>query len=236
MKSWIYAAGTAALLMLGSGTVRADDWTLPGGEILPLGRNVTVWEGKNSYLAPKVDEMLKSPELSGKIAEELIRLGVYGKDEKKAAQKTAEAAAAMLRESRVYQLRGVQGTTLYTACALSLPMELPLTEEETARWKAWAEKAKTPLKGHGELAESIHALSEAAGLAEQESGRSKGGVSYTVSHVYAAPEIKGYAIPFYAFALGTTKDSRLTLTVVLTDQASGAYFEPFLKRGVEAAR
>lgn len=246
-KRWMGAA-LAAALCLSPAAAQADDLTLPSGEVLPLGSAVAVWRGEDSYFAGKIDAALANPSLGETFAKGWIEDGVYPASEKEAAERMGRAAAELLRESRVYQLRSVSGNTMYTAYVLSLPIDLPLTEEELTRWNGWVkelgtkegltEEALASLDAHGELAESVRIGMEAARMAVTEEGTSKGGVGYRLSMTQLAPTVWDYAMPMWLGVLGTTKagGGNLTVTVFLADQVSGRYFAPLLKQAAEAAR
>lgn len=246
MKKWVCALACAGMILTG-GAAQADDLHLPSGETLPLGKEVTVWQGSDSYFAPKVAELLKNPKLTEGLAKDFIQLGVYKDSEKKEAEIFAKGMVDVLQASRVYQLRGVKGTTMYTACVLSLPMTLPLSAEDLDRWNTWWETYKTKwpenakklgdtTPGHGELAASVAEGLKWAKLVEKDKGVSKGGVSYDIQRGYVTPEYKGYVMPLFIYFIGTTKDSHMGMTFVFADQASGKYFEPFLAKGVEEAK
>ena len=245
MKKWMGAVLAAALLA-GGLTAQADDLTLPAGEVLPLGSRVAVWRGEDSYFAPKLAELLSDPALVRAVAADYIDMGVYSRDEKAAAERMAETALDIIRQSRAYQLRSVSGNTMYTAYVLALPMELPLSEADQLRWNNWiraygeangvsAEKLDH-FKAHGELSESMKLGLEAAKMTVKKEGTSPGGVTYQLARTQLTPEILGYAAPIWLCALNTQKGDHLTVTVVLADQASGRYFAPILEKAAEAAR
>lgn len=245
MKKFLGAAALTAALWL-SGTAFAADLTLPGGVILPFAKDITVHVGSESYFAARVNAELAKPELAGAIAADLIKSGLYTEGEKADAEFVAEGVMKYVRESRVYQLRAEADDVMYTAVAVSVPAALPMSEEDTARWTAAAQKIKEKfanketlterLRMHGELAESIEAVLTASGLKNKKTGVSKGGVSYETAGAFAVMEKDGMLSPFFCYYLGTTKDDTLTMTVFLADQASGKYFEPFLKKATEAAK
>ncbi len=247
MRKWMGAA-LAAALCLSPAAALADDLTLPSGEVLPLGSEVAVWRGADSYFAEKLDAVLADPALAEAIAQDFIEAGVYGESEKADAERVGQAVADIIRESRMYQLRSVSGNTMYTAYVLSLPLDLPLTEADTARWNRWAREfgeeagvsgeALARLDRHGELSQSVKAGMEAAKLAARSEGTSAGGVSYQLSMTQLTPEAYDYAMPLWLGVLGTTKadGGNLTVTVILADQASGRYFAPILAKAAEAAK
>lgn len=228
MKKWMGAVLAAALLA-GGLTVQADDLTLPAGEVLPLGSRVAVWRGEDSYFAPKLAELLSDPALVRAVAADYIDMGVYSREEKAAAERMAETALDIIRQSRAYQLRSVSGNTMYTAYVLALPMKLPLSEADQLRWNNW-------IKAHGELSESMKLGLEAAKMTVKKEGTSPGGVTYQLARTQLTPEILGYAAQIWLCALNTQKGDHLTVTVVLADQASGRYFAPILEKAAEAAK
>ncbi len=247
MKKAIFALAAAGLIMAGGASVSADDLKLPGGTVLPLGKEVTVWQGQDSYLAPKIAEALKDPRIPEDLAKKFVDVGLYQKGEEKEAKELAKATVDLMQASRVYQLRGVHGTTMYTGFVLSLPLTLPVSEADQARVLKWIDlyekKAPEAAKkwdeeqgGHGELAEGFALGRKYAQLMEKQRGVSKGGVSYDISSGYITPKLQGIVVPLFVYCIGTTKDKDMTLTFVFSDQASGQYFEPFLKKGVEGAK
>lgn len=244
MKKFLGAAALSAALWLG-GTAFAADLTLPGGVVLPFAKDITVHAGSDSYFAKRINDELENPKLSEAIAVDLVKSGLYTEKEKDDAKFVAEGIMKYVRESRVYQLRAEADDVMYTAYAVSVPMSLPMSEEDTARWAAAVQKLKTlanketlseQLRMHGELAESIEAFLAASGLADKKTGVSKGGVAYETADAFTSIEQDGGVVPFYCYYLGTTKDDTLTMTVVFADQISGKYFEPFLKKATEAAK
>lgn len=246
MKKLVCALAAAGLILTG-GAARADDLHLPSGETLPLGKSVTVWQGSDSYFAPKVAEWLKDPKLTENLAKDFIQFGVYQESEKKEAETFAKGVVDVLQASRVYQLRGVKGTSMYTAYVFSLPMTLPLSSGDLVRWNQWWEthkakwsdasgKVDSKNEGHGELAASVAEGLKWAKLMESDRGVSKGGVSYDLQKGYITPEYRGYVVPLFVYFIGTTKDGKMGMTFVFSDQASGKYFEPFLTKGVEEAK
>lgn len=247
MRKTICALAAAGLILAGGASVSADDLKLPGGAVLPLGKEVTVWQGQDSYLAPKVAEALKDPRIPEELAKKFVEIGLYQKGEEAQAKELAQAVADLLQASRVYQLRGVHGTTMYTGYVLSLPISLPVSEADRERVLKWIElyEKKSPeaakkideMQGaHGEFSESFALGKKYAQILEKQHGVSKGGVSYDISSGYITPEVQGIVVPLFVYCIGTTKDKDLTVTFVFSDQASGQYFEPFLKKGVEGAK
>lgn len=247
MKRWICGLAAAGLILAGGMGVSADDLRLPGGSVLPLGKDVTVWQGKDSYLAPKVQDFLKDPQFEQKIAEEIMKVGTFAPSEKREADFLAKEIVKYLQNSQVYQLRGAKGTTMYTAYAFSVPVTLPLRAEELSEWNRVAAAfvahgAKDPkpmekeLKEHGELGQSVNMVKTVLKAENQKKGVSKGGLSYDMSDVFITPEVQGVAFPLYVYGLGLTKGETMTVTVIFADQPSGQYFQRYLKKGAEEAK
>lgn len=245
-KRWMGAVLAAALLA--GGAAGADDLTLPTGEVLPFGSRVAVWQGRDSYFADKIDAVLADPALVDAIAKDYIQMGVYGESEKADAERMAQAAADILRESRAYQLRSTAGNTMYTAYVLSLPMKLPLTETDLLRWNEWVrafgeKNGVSPeeleaLRRHGELSQSAALAVEMMDNAVRKEGTSAGGDAYRLAYTQVTPVLYDYAVPLWLCVLGTTKAGgfNLTVTVLLADQASGRYFAPLVEKAAEAAK
>ena len=213
----IFYAALAAALILGGGAARADDLTLPTGEVLPLGRQVAVWQGKNSYFADMVEAVLSAPALPAAIAKDLLGKGIYGPGEVTQAADKAAAAAHLLRTSRAYQLRSITADTMYAAYVLSFPsVSLP--------------KGAIP-------AQALNGA-EPGLLEGGRAGRSRGGVTWWYRWVYIEPVISGYALPLWFCTVETAKGEgkESTVTILVTDQASGKHFTPLLEKALEEAR
>ncbi len=207
----------AAALLLGGGAARADDLTLPTGEVLPLGRQVAVWQGKNSYFAGQVEAVLSDPVLPAAIAKDLLDKGVYGPGEVTQAADMAAAAAHLLRTSRAYQLRSITADTMYAAYVLSFPsVSLP--------------KGAIPVQVSDDAEQDFPEGGRA--------GQSRGGVTWWYRWVYIEPVISGYAMPLWFCTVETAKGEgkESTVTILVTDQASGKHFTPLLEKALEEAR
>ena len=55
MKKKMWAPILAAAILVGP-SVLADDWVLPSGEVLPLGKEITVWTAHNGYFGNAVEK------------------------------------------------------------------------------------------------------------------------------------------------------------------------------------
>lgn len=246
MKKMICALAAAGMI-LGGGSAWADDLHLPDGTVLPLGKDVTVWQGKDSYFAPKVNEWLKDPKFEKAVTEGVMKSGAFTEAERPQADFLAKEIIKYLQASQVYQLRSVSGTTMYTAYVFSVPVSLPLSADELNEWnevvktvgdkiKADPQFVEKKLAGHGELSQSVELAKNLAKAVAQDKGVTKSGISYDTAEAFVDPEAQGIVIPLYVYSVGLTKDKSMSVTVVVTDQASGQYFQPYLKKGVEGAK
>lgn len=244
MKKAITALLLGAACLAGP-TAEADDLHLPGGGVLPLGPAVTVWDGSHSYMAGKIGTFLSSPEAAEAVTKGLMQSGLYKDEEKKEAAALAESLMKIARSSRAYQLRSVQGNTMYTAVAVSVPIPLPvdsaLQKELLSRAVSYEkamghEKEAETLAGHGEFSELWHWAEDLTTGAERARGRSSGGIPYETMRLRTSYRAGNYAVPFYVYGVSQTRKNQMVVTLFWADQASGRYFEPYWKKAAEEAK
>lgn len=219
---WWQCAALAAAVLIGGGTARADNLILPSGEVLPLGQ-AAVWQGSRSYFADRVGAVLADPTLPEAMAADLLQYGIYGPGEKDEAARTSATILSLLQACRAYQIRSVTSDTMHAAYVLSFPTEgiaLPGGMTQGAAHREANAPAGAAVPGQGTA-----------------SGRSKRGISYSMAWMRIAPEINGYVVPLWVCTLETAREGQApTVTLIVTNQASGAHFQPLLVKAAEEAQ
>ena len=231
MKKQIGALALSLALLTGI-SASADDWVLPLGETIPLGKDVTVWNGHDGYLGKVAEKFLADPEFVKMMTKNMKETDFFKDEDVKSIESFAASATDVLQCSRFYQLRTMKGDVMHTAFALSIPYDVKLSEEQ----KVFLEKHKEEFS-LSVMKDTHEVLDEAknwnAGVKErsEKSGRSHG-ISYRLGKIVMTPEVEGFRVPVSLYLIDTEKEGKRTVSLIFTNQTSGKIFEPLLNAAV----
>ena len=221
-----------SLALLTGISASADDWVLPLGETLPLGKDVTVWNGHDGYLGKVAEKFLADPEFLKTLTGNMKETDFFKDGDMETVEAFAASATDVMQRSRFYQLRTVKDGVMHTAIALSVPCDVKLSEEQ----KELLEKKEKGLSSL-EVEDNREILDEAKNWdatikeTDEKSGRSHG-VSYRRGKIVMMPEFGGFRVPVFLYWMNTEKEGKTTVSFVFANQTSGKIFEPLLNAAV----
>ena len=231
MKKQIGALALSLALLTGI-SASADDWVLPLGETLPLGGDVTVWNGHDGYLGKVVEKFLADPEFVKTLTENMQETDFFKDGDVKTVEAFAASTTDVMQRSRFYQLRTMKDGVMHTAMALSIPCDVKLSEEQEALLeKRESEMASFEVKDNQEILDEAKNWNAAVKETSEKSGRTHG-ISYRRGKIVMTPEIEGFRIPVFLYWINTEKEGKTTVSFVFTNQTSGKIFEPLLNAAV----
>ncbi len=231
MKKRIGALALSLALLAGV-SASADDLVLPLGETLPLGKDVTVWNGHDGYLGKVVEKFLADPEFAKTLTESMKETDFFKDGDVKTIEAFAASATDVMQRSRFYQLRTMKDGVMHTAIALSIPCDVKLTDEQQ---ELLEEKEKTlaslDVKDNQEILDEAKNWNAAVKETSEKSGRTHG-ISYRRGKIVMTPEFEGFRIPLFLYWMNTEKEGKTTISFIFANQTSGKIFEPLLNAAV----
>ena len=231
MKKQIGALALSLALLTGI-SASADDWVLPLGETLPLGGDVTVWNGHDGYLGKVVEKFLADPEFVKTLTENMKETDFFKDGDVKTVEAFAASTTDVMQRSRFYQLRTMKDGVMHMAIALSIPCDVKLSEEQEALLeKRESEMASFEVKDNQEILDEAKNWNAAVKETSEKSGRTHG-ISYRRGKIVMTPEIEGFRIPVFLYWINTEKEGKTTVSFVFANQTSGKIFEPLLNAAV----
>lgn len=236
-------AGVLLAASLWAGTVSAADLTLPEGIILPMGEDVSVHRGSDSFLAGQVEKWLRNPELEKNIAASLRKSEVFKGKDPSSADRLAKLSIQILEKSRLYQLQRDEGSVFYQALVLAIP----LSDDEVAEANTLSREALGLTgKDGGSSHDGIDQVAQAYGPAIMGSvfadetlswkeGTSEAGVPYRYASGPVQVEMSGMILHYYVTAMTFRDGSRTLFAAAVSEEPSGRYFAPLLQEALVKA-
>lgn len=240
MKKTAAALAIMAALLVGNPSY-ADDLPLPGGHVLPLGRQVTVKRGEDSYFAKPVDRMLSDPEIKKQLGKTFDSMDLFPVEPGKSSEELAEITWKLMQKGRFYQLKTEKADAYHQALVVSVAIDredwVKMNETQAILHKKDPEKYP-PAETEKDFRKAF--LNSLAKENEEKKERKEivlpNGDSCVMISLYIDSEQEGYRYPFYGFMVGTADDKKAGLTIIFTNQVTGRVMEPVLKKGMEGIR
>ena len=240
MKKTAAALAVMAALLVGNPSY-ADDLPLPGGHVLPLGRQVTVKRGEDSYFAKPVARMLSDPEIKKQLGKTFDSMDLFPVEPGKSSEELAEITWKLMQKGRFYQLKTEKADAYHQALVVSVAIDredwVKMNETQAILHKKDPEKYP-PAETEKDFRKAF--LNSLAKEAEEKKERKEivlpNGDSCVMISLYIDSEQEGYRYPFYGFMVGTADDKKAGLTIIFTNQVTGRVMEPVLKKGMEGIR
>ena len=240
MKKTTAALAIMAALLVGNPSY-ADDLPLPGGHVLPLGRQVTVKRGEDSYFAKPVARMLSDPEIKKQLGKTFDSMNLFPVEPGKSSEELAEITWKLMQKGRFYQLKTEKADAYHQALVVSVAIDredwVKMNETQAILHKKDPEKYP-PAETEKDFRRAF--LNSLAKEAEEKKERKEivlpNGDSCVMISLYIDSEQEGYRYPFYGFMVGTADDKKAGLTIIFTNQVTGRVMEPVLKKGMEGIR
>lgn len=240
MKKTAAALAVMAALLVGNPSY-ADDLPLPGGHVLPLGRQVTVRRGEDSYFAKPVARMLSDPEIKKQLGKTFDSMNLFPVEPGKSSEELAEITWKLMQKGRFYQLKTEKADAYHQALVVSVAIDredwVKMNETQAILHKKDPEKYP-PAETEKDFRKAF--LSSLAKGNEEKKERKEivlpNGDSCVMISLYIDSEQEGYRYPFYGFMVGTADDKKAGLTIIFTNQVTGRVMEPVLKKGMEGIR
>ena len=240
MKKTAAALAVMAALLVGNLSY-ADDLPLPGGHVLPLGRQVTVKRGEDSYFAKPVARMLSDPEIKKQLGKTFDSMNLFPVEPGKSSEELAEITWKLMQKGRFYQLKTEKADAYHQALVVSVAIDredwVKMNETQAILHKKDPEKYP-PAETEKDFRKAF--LNSLAKENEEKKERKEivlpNGDSCVMISLYIDSEQEGYRYPFYGFMVGTADDKKAGLTIIFTNQVTGRVMEPVLKKGMEGIR
>lgn len=240
MKKTTAALAIMAALLVGNPSY-ADDLPLPGGHVLPLGRQVTVKRGEDSYFAKPVARMLSDPEIKKQLGKTFDSMNLFPVEPGKSSEELAEITWKLMQKGRFYQLKTEKADAYHQALVVSVAIDredwVKMNETQAILHKKDPEKYP-PAETEKDFRKAF--LNSLAKGNEEKKERKEivlpNGDSCVMISLYIDSEQEGYRYPFYGFMVGTADDKKAGLTIIFTNQVTGRVMEPVLKKGMEGIR
>lgn len=240
MKKTVAALAVMAALLVGNPSY-ADDLPLPGGHVLPLGRQVTVKRGEDSYFAEPVARIFSDPQIKKQLEKTFDSMDLFPAGSGENSEELAEITWKLMRKGRFYQLTTEKPDAYHQALAFSATISredwLKINETQAILHKKDPEKYP-PAETEKDFRKAF--LNSLAKEAEEKKERKESvlpnGDSCVMISLYSDREQEGYRYPFYGFMVGTADDKKAGLTIIFTNQVTGRVMEPVLKKGMEGIR
>ena len=240
MKKTVAALAVMAALLVGNPSY-ADDLPLPGGHVLPLGRQVTVKRGEDSYFAKPVARMLSDPEIKKQLGKTFDSMDLFPVEPGKSSEELAEITWKLMQKGRFYQLKTEKADAYHQALVVSVAIDredwVKMNETQAILHKKDPEKYP-PAETEKDFRKAF--LNSLAKENEEKKERKEivlpNGDSCVMISLYIDSEQEGYRYPFYGFMVGTADDKKAGLTIIFTNQVTGRVMEPVLKKGMEGIR
>ena len=240
MKKTAAALAVMAALLVGNPSY-ADDLPLPGGHVLPLGRQVTVKRGEDSYFAKPVARMLSDPEIKKQLGKTFDSMDLFPVEPGKSSEELAEITWKLMQKGRFYQLKTEKADAYHQALVVSVAIDredwVKMNETQAILHKKDPEKYP-PAETEKDFRKAF--LNSLAKENEEKKERKEivlpNGDSCVMISLYSDREQEGYRYPCYGFIVGIANDKEAGLTIIFTNQVTGRVMEPVLKKGMEGIR
>ncbi len=230
-----------------TGSAFADTLKLPGGEVLDFGDKVDVWTMEESFFSRPGNSLAGKEKNIVKSGTDLIP-----------GSSSLGAVPHITDKMKVYQLRSYTPEAFHQAVAVSASLsgkDREVMEKLLARNHQKQEKMKIPGKEKNEVlrnflkskewvaAEPLQSRLASKGIKIYITGKegwkdkiSKTGRSYRIGFAKAAIDCNGCVLPVFAGGLIYPGEKETVYTLFISDQPSGAYFAPYIKKAAEGKK
>ena len=240
MKKTAAALAVMAALLVGNPSY-ADDLPLPGGHVLPLGRQVTVKRGEDSYFAEPMARIFSDPQIKKQLEKTFDSMDLFPVEPGKSSEELAEITWKLMQKGRFYQLKTEKADAYHQALVVSVAIDredwVKMNETQAILHKKDPEKYP-PAETEKDFRKAF--LNSLAKEDEEKKERKEivlpNGDSCVMISLYSDREQEGYRYPCYGFIVGIANDKEAGLTIIFTNQVTGRVMEPVLKKGMEGIR
>ena len=231
-----------------TGSAFADTLKLPGGEVLDFGDKVDVWTMEEFYFIRSGNSW------NGK-EKNIVKSGT---DLISGSSSPVAAPQNIMDKMKIYQLRSYTPEAFHQAVAVSASLsgkDREVMEKLLARNHQKQEKMKIPGKEKNEVlrnflkskewvaAEPLQSRLVSKGIKIYITGKegwkdkiSKTGRPYRIGFAKAAIDYNGCVLPVFAGGLIYPGEKETVYTLFISDQPSGAYFAPYIKKAAEGKK
>lgn len=231
-----------------TGSAFADTLKLPGGEVLDFGDKVDVWTMEESFFSRPGNS------LGGK-EKNIVKSGT---DLSPGSSSLGAVPQNITDKMKVYQLRSYTPEAFHQAVAVSVSLsekDRETLEKLLARNHQKQEKMKKPGEEKNEVlrnflkskewmaAEPLQSRLSSKGIKIYITGKegwkdkiSKTGRPYRIGFAKAAISCNGCVLPVFAGGLIYPGEKETVYTLFISDQSSGAYFAPYIKKAAEGKK
>lgn len=240
MKKTAAALAVMAALLVGNPSY-ADDLPLPGGHVLPLGRQVTVKRGEDSYFAEPMARIFSDPQIKKQLEKTFDSMDLFPVGSGENSEELAEITWKLMQKGRFYQLKTEKADAYHQALVVSVAIDredwVKMNETQAILHKKDPEKYP-PAETEKDFRKAF--LNSLAKEAEEKKERKESvlpnGDSCVMISLYSDREQEGYRYPCYGFIVGIANDKEAGLMIIFTNQVTGRIMEPVLKKGMEGIR
>ena len=240
MKKTAAALAVMAALLVGNPSY-ADDLPLPGGHVLPLGRQVTVKRGEDSYFAEPVARIFSDPQIKKQLEKTFDSMDLFPVGSGENSEELAEITWKLMQKGRFYQIKTEKPDAYHQALVFSATISredwLKINETQEILHK------KDPEKYPAAETEKDFRKAFLNSLAKEDEEKKErkeivlpNGDSCVMISLYSDREQEGYRYPCCGFIVGIANDKEAGLTIIFTNQVTGRVMEPVLKKGMEGIR
>lgn len=231
-----------------TGSAFADTLKLPGGEVLDFGDKVDVWTMEESFFSRPGNS------LDGK-EKNIVKSGT---DLIPGSSSLVAVPQNITDKMKIYQLRSYTPEAFHQAVAVSVSLsgkDREILEKLLARNYEKQEKMKIPgeeknevlrnfLKGKEWVAEEpLQSRLASKGIKIYVTDKkgwkdkiSETGRPYRIGFAKAAIACNGCVLPVFAGGLIYPGEKETVYTLFISDQPSGAYFAPYIKKAAEGKK
>lgn len=231
-----------------TGSAFADTLKLPGGEMLDFGDKVDVWTMEESFFSRPGNS------LAGK-EKNIVKSGT---DLIPGSSSLGAVPQNITDKMKIYQLRSYTPEAFHQAVAVSVSLsekDRETLEKLLARNHQKQEKMKKPGEEKNEVlrnflkskewmaAEPLQSRLSSKGIKIYITGKegwkdkiSKTGRPYRIGFAKAAIDYNGCVLPVFAGGLIYPGEKETVYTLFISDQPSGAYFAPYIKKAAEGKK
>lgn len=231
-----------------TGSAFADTLKLPGGEVLDFSDKVDVWTMEESFFSRPGNS------LAGK-EKNIVKSGT---DLIPGSSSLVTVPQNITDKMKVYQLRSYTSEAFHQAVAVSASLsgtDREVMEKLLARNHPKQEKMKIPGEEKNEVlrnflkskewvaAEPLQSRLASKGIKIYITGKegwkdkiSKTGRPYRIGFAKAAIDCNGFVLPVFAGGLIYPGEKETVYTLFISDQPSGAYFAPYIKKAAEGKK
>ena len=256
MKKFLCTLLMGGLLCAGVSSAAAD-LPLADGHMLPLTSSISVHQGKDSYMMKDSQGLTSSKEWKDNLLKAMEKQKEVASLSKEDKEILAQEVTFLMENLEVSQIVSDTGDHVYQALVLSFP----LTQDSFAHWKqlsahlapgkdpkefsavTWEDFQTlftTPITPQWDTTEET-ALSLGKGLGRillqqvhWSQNQSNHQVPYVTCSLFTNKEdADGMMSPLYLCALATPSAKQIGFTLIVTNQADGAYFDSYIRHAME---